>query len=359
MVCPKQPRRNKMRRGWTFFLLTFMALTWPAPAQEELPYMGRVQGSRVNVRAGSGANSVVLTQLNRGDLVLVLNQDQDWCQIEPPKGTAFWIYTKLLKDGWPKTDGVNVRSGPGTHYAAVCTVDTTTSLLILESAGEWTKIAPPPNARVLISRDYVSYFSSPDGYEEKLLAEERSKELFKEAEAFRRAELRKSMAEIDFEAILKKYNAIKDVFPEAAMIDQVDSRIADTEAKMKVAARELEAAEMRRKRAAVRIPPKETIKTPAKPAKKMSAVRIDKKKKEEVLLSFEGRLRPVKNIPGKIFTHQLQGGFLNTRRLCLLSAPDIDLSSYHNKKVRVWGEFVAAEGAGVSGIRVERIELAR
>jgi len=44
--------------------------------------------------------------------------------------------------------------------------------------------------------------------------------------------------------------------------------------------------------------------------------------------------------------------------MCLLSAPAINLSSYHNKKVRVWGNFVAAKVDGISGIRVERIELA-
>ncbi len=354
-----------MRKLLLSFLLLFFLFPSISSAEEDFPFVGRITGNRLNARVGTGANSVVVKQLDKGSLVLVLKEEQGWYFIEPPEGTSFWIYSSLIRDGWPKSDGINVRSGAGTHYPVVCQVDRNSSLDILSEKAEWTQISPPQGSSVVVNKEYVTYFSAPENYALKLEEEKLSKELFEQAEVFRKQELSQKMADIDFNAVLEKYQSIQERFPGSPMTDKVEARIKDTEAKINVAEREIRAMELRKKRAAVRIPKKtETIAlTKKETIKKQVAIPVKKKqivqKREPVLLSFEGLLRPVRGQNQQLFTHQLQGGFLNTRRLCLLSAPKLDLSSYHNKKVRVWGQFVAAEVEGVSGIRVERLELAR
>lgn len=344
---------------FSLFCLSLLFPITPSFSEGELPFVGRVTGNRVNVRVGSNANTAVVTQLNKGKLVLVLEEDDAFFFIEPPEGTTFWIYSRLVRDGWPKSDDVNVRSGPGTHYPIVCQVDKNTSLDIVEEKEKWIRIRPPQGSTAKINKDYVVYFSTPENYAAKLEEEKISQEQFKEIEAFRRVELNKSMMEINFDLLLGKYQNLLDQFPGSPLTDKIEARIKDTQSKKEVAERELRAQEMRRKRAAVRIPKKSDPQSTTKVIQTTKKPKVVKKNPEAVLLSFEGLLRPIRKQSNFQFTHQLQGGFLNTRRLCLLSAPQINLSSYHNKKVRVWGQFVNADNEGLSGIRVERIELAR
>ncbi len=325
-----------------FFLLSDFSI-----AEQTFPFVGRVTGSRVNVRAGDDMNSAVVTQLDKGKLVFVLQEDGETYCIEPPDGVTFWISSKFVREGWPKSDGVNVRSGAGTHYPVACKVDKNSSLDIVKEAGEWTEIVPPKGSTVKISKEYVAYFATPENYLAKLEEEKVSQELFAQAEDFRRQELNKPMAEINFDLILEKYQAIVTRYPGSPMEEKVQARVHDTNAKKEVAVRELEGLEMKKKRAEVKIP--------EATENKVRTVLVSKEP-EFTSQSFEGLLIPVKQKSSQ-FTHQLQGGFLNTRRLCLLSAPDLNLFSYHNKKVRVWGKFVAAEVEGLSGVLVERVEL--
>lgn len=338
--------------------------------EESFPFIGRVAGARVNVRASASEDAEVLIQLNRGDLVTVLSEENGWLKIEPPKGTTFWVHSKMLKDGWVKTDGVNVRSGPGTHYAAVCQVNKETSIDVVEQKGDWVRILPPLNSSVWVNKELVRYFSAPQDYLVKLEEEKEADRKFQEAEAFRTLELRQEMKEIDFDAVLAKYREIVDRYPESKEFEKARSRLADTEAKKEVALREIEAAEMRAKRAAVRIPTMakpEPIAPPATVGKPVVKPTTTSSKKMQVdeeaddsLQSFVGKLKKIRTPTDTPFDYQLMGGFLDTRRLCYLTPADnLSLSSYLGRKVRVTGHFVSEEKSGVAAIRVERIEQVR
>ena len=55
---------------------------------------------------------------------------------------------------------MNVRSGPGTHYAAVGQVHKNTSIDVVEQKGEWVRILPPlpdPDAILMAARNYEEH----------------------------------------------------------------------------------------------------------------------------------------------------------------------------------------------------------
>jgi len=216
----------------SLFLLLIALTFFPISidAEDESPYVGRVIGNRVNVRAGIDGDSVVLTQLKKGNFVHVLSVEGEWLQIKPPSGTTFWVFSRLLRDGWPKSDDINVRSGPGIHYPAVCQVGKNTSIDIVEQRGAWTRINPPENSTLWISRDYVTFFASPEDYLTKLEVEEVSKKLFAEAESNRSSELRKKMEEINFEDMKARYQNILDLYPDTPLSKKISSRLLDIEA---------------------------------------------------------------------------------------------------------------------------------
>ena len=52
---------------------------------------GEINAYDVNVRAGPHLNYEVLTQLSKGDLVLVLGERGDWTRIAMPPGLLAWV----------------------------------------------------------------------------------------------------------------------------------------------------------------------------------------------------------------------------------------------------------------------------
>lgn len=59
--------------------------------------VGEITGDRVNVRARSNQNAVVLGQLNKGALVRILAPESDgWLKIEPPEGVSGWVSADYL-----------------------------------------------------------------------------------------------------------------------------------------------------------------------------------------------------------------------------------------------------------------------
>jgi N-acetylmuramoyl-L-alanine amidase len=60
-----------------------------------------------------------------------------------------------------KVDKANVRSGPGTGYPAMTTFSAGTKIRILETSGDWYRVALPREGQGWIYKDMVTLDSSP------------------------------------------------------------------------------------------------------------------------------------------------------------------------------------------------------
>lgn len=55
------------------------------------------RGQTVNLRSSASTDSTILDKIMVGTEVTVLEQGEEWCKIETPKGTGYMM-TKYLKD---------------------------------------------------------------------------------------------------------------------------------------------------------------------------------------------------------------------------------------------------------------------
>ena len=114
--------------------------------------------SNVNIRAQSHINSEVITKLNYGDTVTVLDEvvlkstkpdePSHWARVTLPPGTHVWVNSAFIDstNNVVTAKKLNVRSGPGQNYSVIGMLQKGDAIKAAEMKGEWTKIAAPTNA---------------------------------------------------------------------------------------------------------------------------------------------------------------------------------------------------------------------
>lgn len=147
--------RSNWRRaglGW-FSTLAVACITWNSVAAAE--YAVQVTGSRVNLRAKPTTSVETVGQVEYGDLLFAKSLGTDWVELVPPESVAIWVSRDFIRDGVVTADTLNLRSGPGVNYSVVGELVRNSTVEVGEEFGEWLRIAPPQQASVWISRDYV------------------------------------------------------------------------------------------------------------------------------------------------------------------------------------------------------------
>jgi hypothetical protein len=135
------------------------------------PYDAEVTGDNVNVRCGPGSSYYRCMQLNKGDKVrIVSDQDGVWSQIQPPPGSFSWISVQYVEiDPADQTIGTvtgdDVRVYAGSDRISPLTATTLQGKLnkgekvklLGEQLDKYYKIAVPslPNAYLWISTQYT------------------------------------------------------------------------------------------------------------------------------------------------------------------------------------------------------------
>lgn len=131
--------------------------------QEAAPIgTGSINGSNVNMRQNPDTNSGIITKLQKGDGVSILDSTDDWYEIESG-GNKGWVFAEYVtvKDqtlgaGTVNADSVNVRAAASTDAAVVTQLDSGDGVSILDQSGDWYKVKTGDNVTGWIYKSYVS-----------------------------------------------------------------------------------------------------------------------------------------------------------------------------------------------------------
>ena len=134
----------------------------------------KVTGDRVNMRAAPSLNAEVVGQVNSGDVLTAGGREEDgWVCVVPPDSVDLWISTRLLDGNKVKANRARVRSGASLNYHEVGLLNTGDTVEIRGTMGDWTRIAPVPEAGVWITNAYVKPYRGPTPAPEKKAAAQR------------------------------------------------------------------------------------------------------------------------------------------------------------------------------------------
>ncbi|WP_335869246.1 SH3 domain-containing protein [Bacillus sp. 2205SS5-2] len=125
-----------------------------------------VNTENLNVRSGPGLTYKVIGTVRKGQSYGVLNQKDDWTQIEVSRGKKGWVaswlvsITKKIETspalfGYIKENGLRIRSGAGTNFSIIGSLYKGDKVEIIKEEGSWLHIVFK-NEKGWVHRDYVN-----------------------------------------------------------------------------------------------------------------------------------------------------------------------------------------------------------
>jgi uncharacterized protein YgiM (DUF1202 family) len=153
---------------WSFILLCFSSCAWaeaPSAVKEKpFPFTARVKADHVNVRAGQSNNYEVVTDVNKGDELVVIGKNYSWYKVRLPENSKMYVkmgYAKLLSTevGEVTADRVNIRARPNTTASIIGQLVSGDQFFIKENSGEWLWIRPLAKAQGWVHEDFLEFKS--------------------------------------------------------------------------------------------------------------------------------------------------------------------------------------------------------
>ena len=141
-----------------------------ALAHAETATQVAVTASALNVRAGPGTHSRILTQARKDTPLTVQKKHGNWLFVRLPKGLTGWVYGRYVrpltaalhvkaapssKTVTVTASSLNVRSGPGTHYAILTKAKRNTRLTVQKQHGNWLLVRLLSGLTGWVSGQYV------------------------------------------------------------------------------------------------------------------------------------------------------------------------------------------------------------
>lgn len=129
--------------------------------------IGVVTRDRVNVRGQPSVFSEVLTQLHKGDKVIILEEIThaktkegdltNWFKIALPRGVPVYVNALYINTNFMTVipNRLNIRAGRGEEYSILGRMEKGTPVKVVKSYGDWLEIEPPTNAYAFIATEFV------------------------------------------------------------------------------------------------------------------------------------------------------------------------------------------------------------
>ena len=130
------------------------------------PGAATIAGKNVNVRGKASFKGEVVTKLQNGDSVTVIEQvilskpkagePSNWAKIAFPASAHVWVHSSYVTaEKTVKPKKLNVRSGAGENYSIVGTLEQGAAVKEISTKGSWTEIEAPASAFAFVAAMFI------------------------------------------------------------------------------------------------------------------------------------------------------------------------------------------------------------
>ena len=126
-----------------------------------------VKPNKVNVRGQASLSSEVITQLQKGETVIILEEvavakpkrgePANWLKIELPGNTPVWVYAPYIEttNKTVNVSRLNLRAGPGENFSVLGRVERGTPVKEIRTEKNWMEVEAPAGTYAFIAAEYV------------------------------------------------------------------------------------------------------------------------------------------------------------------------------------------------------------
>lgn len=185
-----------------------------APAQKSQkpfePFTGKITKNRVRVRLLPNLEGSIVSELNQGSLLLVVDETDDFYAIEPSADSKAYVFRTYVLDNVVEGNHVNVRLKPDMESSVVTQLNSGDRVEgnIDPSNSKWLEIAMPKSVRFYVAKDYVEKVGNRSflAKQEKRLQE--ANRLLNEGQQQSQTELAKPFDQMNIDTAVASYKKI-------------------------------------------------------------------------------------------------------------------------------------------------------
>lgn len=170
-------QKNDGQTGW----VSGEYITLKGNSSNDSSFKATVTASVLNVRSGPSTNDIVISKINTGTEVEVLEESNGWYKVKLKNGQVGWASAQYLstnstsdnqensndqqdfsnevnisKTGIVKADVLNIRSNPGTNNSIIGKLYNGESITVLSEQNNWYKIKKSNGQTGWVSAQYIS-----------------------------------------------------------------------------------------------------------------------------------------------------------------------------------------------------------
>lgn len=186
------------------------------------PFTGKIKKNKVRLRLQPTYDSQVLRDLKKNDLILVIDETEDFYVIHPLEDMHAYIFRTFVLDNVVEGQRVNVRLKPELDAPIVAQLNSgdTVNGTVDSNNPKWLEIKIPSHARFYIAKEYVENYgeaSLRDRLQRKL---QEGNQLLQTTEQMSQLEMEKPFEKIQLENIQTNYAHLIADFLEFPAISQ-------------------------------------------------------------------------------------------------------------------------------------------
>lgn len=182
----------------------------PAPLSKPIfqPFTGKITKNKVRLRTQPSLDAPILRELNRGDLLVIVGEQDDFLVVQPLPDTKAYVFRTFVLDNVVEGSKVNMRTEPDIDAPIIGQLNAGDKIQgsISPLNNKWLEITTPASIRFYIAKDYVEKIGDPQMM---ATVERRKKEIYQLINSAKQAsvlELEKPFDEIRLEPIFSSLN---------------------------------------------------------------------------------------------------------------------------------------------------------
>jgi len=179
-------------------------------------FTGKVTKNKVRMRLQPGLDSPIIRQLDQGDMVIVVDEDDDFFSIQPPEDLKAYIFRTYVLDGNVEGHHVNVRLDPVLDSPVIAQLNSGDPITgrISPLNSKWLEITPPQTTKFFVSKDYIEKIGDASYLAKVNKRRDSVNQLLDSAYSMSQSSIHIPFNEIDFDEIISKYQSVINDYPE-------------------------------------------------------------------------------------------------------------------------------------------------
>lgn len=129
----------------------------PTPKKPFEAFTGKITKNKVRLRLQPNFDGTPLRELNRDQLLLIIDEADDFYAVKPLNDIKGYIYRTYVLDDTIEGTRVNVRTKPDLDAPVIAQMNSGDKVHghIYNANNKWMEISLPPSARLYVSKEYV------------------------------------------------------------------------------------------------------------------------------------------------------------------------------------------------------------